>query len=455
MAARARDESFKTMEPLNLVVRFEGEKKSVRWMQFSSAPRRLADGRVLWDGIEMDITQRKQAEEKQALLEAELRQVQKLEALGTLAGGIAHDFNNILAAIISFAELAKSENPDNAPLQENLDQVLIAGSRAVSLVRQILSFSRQQKQERRTFQLSALVKEVMKLMRSTLPSTIEIGVLVKPGLAEMTGDPVQIHQVIMNLCTNAAHAMRGRPGLLQVVLDSVTVKDDLDKPHVDLKAGDFLRLSVTDNGHGMDAETHKRIFEPFFTTKPTNEGTGLGLSVVHGIVKDHDGAITVKSKPGAGSTFTIYLPVAGVEARRKPLEFKGDLPRGNGERVFFVDDEQPICVVARKMLKTLGYEPTVFNNGQDVLAAIQRDPKSLDLLVSDLTMPVMTGKELARRVLEQCPAMPVVIASGYGENTEIEAILKLGVREFLLKPMDLRTMATTVHRALHPGAKEA
>lgn len=173
--------------------------------------------------------------------------------------------------------------------------------------------------------------------------------------------------------------------------------------------------------------------------------------MVHGIVKDHEGAITVKSKPGAGSTFTIHLPVTAAEFRKKPVEFKGDIPRGNGERVIFVDDEQPICNVARKMLKSLGYEATVFNNGPDALAAIQRDPQSVDLLVSDLTMPVMTGKELARRVLEQHPGIPVVITSGYGDNTEIESILKLGVREFLLKPMDLRTMATTVHQALHPG----
>lgn len=381
-------------------------------------------------------------------LEEQFRQAQKLEALGTLAGGIAHDFNNILAAIISFAELAKMDNPANDELCENLDQILKAGNRATSLVRQILWFSRQQKQTRKSIQLRCVVTEALGLIRATLPATIEIEQYIAESLPDVMADASQLHQVVMNLCANAGHAMRGTHGQLHVGLDLFCVDDSGTSPNLSLRSGNYVRLTISDTGHGMDEATRKRIFEPFFTTKAPGEGTGLGLSVVHGIIKSHEGGITVHSAPGQGSSFTILLPA--VQTRALTDNAKSVIiPTGNGERILFVDDEPDLCEAASRMINRLGYVPVTFNSSEEAWKAIQTGPDDYDLIVSDLTMPVLTGPDLARNVLELRPQFPIILTSGYSGDTSEEFLLNLGVRELVPKPLDFQSLAHAINRALH------
>jgi PAS domain S-box-containing protein len=401
--------------------------------------------------IALDLTEQKQAEQQQKLLEEQLRQAQKLEALGTLAGGIAHDFNNILGAIISFSELSRMDHPHDAELQENLGQVLKASDRATSLVRQILSFSRQQKHERRNLQLAPVVKEALQLLRATLPSTIEMQQSIAPDLPGVLANPTQIHQVVMNLCTNAGHAMKNAPGRLVVSLDLLDLKNSGPRPHVALHAADYVRLTIGDTGHGMDEATLKRIYEPFFTTKGPGEGTGLGLSVVHGIIKEHDGIIDVASTLGKGTTFTIYFP-ARATAAGSESSGTTDFPTGNGEQIFFVDDESALGEVAKKMLLRLGYRPVVFSHPQPALEAILQKPDACDLLISDFTMPAMTGLELARQFRQVRPGLPVLLASGNGGALTTVEMQAAGVGELITKPFDYQTLARSLARALRQKA---
>lgn len=402
--------------------------------------------------MSMDITEQKQAEQKQKQLEEQLRQTQKLEALGTLAGGIAHDFNNILGAIISFTELSRLDNPDNAELQDNLGEVLKASNRATNLVRQILSFSRQQKHERKHLQVGPVIREALQLLRATLPATIEIQQSLGDDLPDVLANPTQIHQVIMNLCTNAGHAMKGSQGQLRVKLDTVAVNNAESRPHVELKGGNYVRLTVSDTGHGMDDKTLKRVFEPFFTTKGPGEGTGLGLSVVHGIVKEHEGIIGVESALGAGTTFTIYLP-AGEVTTSLETGNGPKIPMGNGERILFVDDEIMLGEVARKIIRKLGYVPVVFHRPDEAWEALQKEPAAFDVLISDLTMPVMTGVELARRALTVRPNLPVILTSGSSGTSTMASAREIGIREMVSKPLDYQTLAMALNKVLHPPIK--
>ncbi len=397
--------------------------------------------------IALDITEQKQAEQQQKELEEQLRQAQKLESLGTLAGGIAHDFNNILGAIISYAELAKMDRLDDAELQDNLGEVLKASKRATNLVRQILSFSRQQTLERKHLQLTPVIKEVLKLLRATLPATINLQQSIEGDLPNVLADPTQIHQIVMNLCTNAAHAMRGKQGELRVKLEALQLATGQPKPHAELREGAYVRLTISDTGHGMNEATLKRIFEPFFTTKGPGEGTGLGLSVVHGIVKEHDGVITVQSEPGRGTTFAIYLP-AQHTAETKEAKAETEIPQGNGERIIFVDDEAALGEVAQKMLRRLGYEPFVYSNSEAAWLAIQQKPADYDLVISDLTMPVLTGADLAKKVLNLRPELPVILTSGASGTWTSAEVQKIGIRELVAKPLNFKTLALVIHSAL-------
>jgi PAS domain S-box-containing protein len=397
--------------------------------------------------VSLDVTEQKRAEEQQRLLEEQLRQAQKLDALGTLAGGIAHDFNNILGAIISYAELSKMDNSGNLALQANLDEVLKASARAASLVRQILSFSRQQKEERKALQLAPIIKEALSLLRASLPSTIALHQHVEAAMPNVLANPTQVHQIVMNLCTNAAHAMSGKQGQITVELRELYVPDSGPKPHVELQPGSYVCMSVQDTGHGMDAATATRIFEPFFTTKGSGEGTGLGLSVVHGIVKEYGGVVTVDSELGRGTTFTIYLPArVGIE-EPKPVVATA-MPRGNGERVLFVDDEPVLGDIAQKMMQRLGYRATVFQSSEAALAAFQSDPAAYDALVTDLTMPAMTGIELALQVLATRPALPVILVSGSSGQLTATELRKVGIRELLSKPLDYGSLARVLNQVL-------
>ncbi len=402
----------------------------------------------------IDITERKKSEQDKAGLERQLQQSQRLEAMGTLAGGIAHDFNNILSAIFGYTDLIRYEVPANDGVQQKLNEVLKAGERAKDLVRQILTFSRQTEQERRPLQIHLLVKEALKLLRASIPATIEIRQDVRDcGL--VLADPTQIHQVIMNLCTNAYHAMRDKGGVLAVSLTPVEISaEDNKASSFSLLPGKYVKLSVSDTGCGIERAVLDRIFDPYFTTKKKEEGTGLGLAVVHGIVKANGGHITVYSEIGVGTTFNVYLPHVdtgesgqkreGLEGRSHTIE---ELPRGS-EKVLLVDDEEPIVDVGRQMLESLGYRVEAFTSSPAAFQAFQDDPDGFDLVITDMTMPSMTGIEMVRKVLALRPGLPIVLCTGFSELMDSERSKMLGVSEFAMKPLVKSEMARIVRRAL-------
>jgi PAS domain S-box-containing protein len=397
--------------------------------------------------ISLDVSEQRRAERQQKELEEQLRQAQKLDALGTLAGGIAHDFNNILGAIISYVELSKMDNEANGALQSNLDEVLRASARATNLVRQILSFSRQQKEERKPLQLAPIVKEALSLLRATLPSTIGIEQRIDEALPDVLANPTQLHQIIMNLCTNAAHAMRGRQGQLSVELGTLQVTESGPKPRVEMKPGIYVQMIVQDTGAGMDEATAKRIFEPFFTTKASGEGTGLGLSVVHGIVTEYGGVVTVESELGRGTKLAIYLPAcAALEKPAAPVSTA--IVRGKGERILFVDDEPVLGDVAQKMMQRLGYQATVLQSSEAALTQLLDVSLEYDALITDLTMPGMTGVELSLKALAVRPTLRIILVSGSSGQLTATDVRKLGIRELLSKPLDYATLARVLSQVL-------
>jgi PAS domain S-box-containing protein len=425
------DESYRILRP-------DG---SPRWIRDRAFPIRDQDGRVYrMVGTAEDITDRRR-------LEGQFREAQKLEAIGTLAGGIAHDFNNILTAINGFAELARLTAADNHAACEHIDSVLTATWRAASLVRQILAFSRREEQQRHPIQLDQVMAEPLKLLRATIPSIIEFDVALAPALPSVLADTTQIHQVVINLGTNAWQAMKPRAGRLQVRLEKVAVDSLAAEANPHLRPGDYVRLSVTDTGHGMDLETQAHIFEPFFTTKLPGEGTGLGLSVVHGIVVGHDGAITVYSEPGRGTTFHVYFPAHGAESVEKAAKMV-EVPLGRGERVLFVDDEKPLALLGQKMLERLGYKVESISSVVAALERVRAHPRDFDLVITDLTMPVMTGTDFAAELLALRPDLPIVLTTGFNASLTSARLRELGIRELLLKPHSLQSLGAAVHRVL-------
>lgn len=387
--------------------------------------------------IERDVTH-------EAELERQLRQAQKMEALGTLAGGIAHDFNNILAAIMGNCEMGlhNLKEPDRA--RRNLDQVLIAANRATDLVKQILTFSRQSEQERKPAQIGLLVKETLKFLRASLPATIEIRQnVLSQGM--VLADPTQIHQVLMNLCTNAAHAMREQGGILEVSLTDSDSRDGRIPPAPD--QGRYMRLAIKDTGPGIEPAIMDRIFDPYFTTKKPGEGTGLGLAVVLGIVEGHGGSIQVESEPGSGTSFYVFLPRIDSAAVREVEPIA--LPEGGTERILLVDDESPLLEVGRQMLEYLGYSVLTMTNGLEALEAIQASPERFDLVITDQTMPQMTGIQLAGELERIGSSIPVILCTGFSEQVMAVQGKPEGVCEFLIKPVIMQQLAETVRRALN------
>ncbi len=394
------------------------------------------------------------AEEQRRLAESKLRQAQKMEALGTLSGGIAHDFNNILGIIMGYTEMAFFEAPPGGRLQEFLQQILMASKRAKDLVTQILAFSRPASQERRPVSVGLLVKEAMKMLRASIPATIEIRSSVS-GQALVHSDPAQIHQVLMNLCTNAGHAMREQGGILEVSVRDVELTEAMIPHTGELEPGLCVELVVKDTGHGIDPAIMDRIFDPFFTTKGSDEGTGLGLSVVHGIVKTYGGVIDVSSTPGEGTAFTILLP--SVETIGSPEAVEQPLPRGQG-RVLVVDDEMTLATAMKMMLERLGYEAESRASGADALEAVRHEDESrpFDLVITDMTMPRMTGVELAGALLQLRPELPVVVCSGYSETLSPQKLERIGIRGILGKPVTMKDLAVLVRDTLdRSGARRA
>lgn len=394
------------------------------------------------------IEEKNQAEEKNESLEMQLRQAQKMEAIGTLAGGIAHDFNNILTIIFGFTELGMIG--DEAEMtQEYLAEVHKAAERAKALVQQILTFSRKMEQQQQPLQMSLIVKEVLKMLRASIPTTIEI----RQNISTETlvfADPTQIHQVIMNLCTNAYQAMKEDGGVLAVSLEEIEMGADTYE-YADLPAGRYLKLDVGDTGYGIDPAIQEKIFEPYFTTKEVGEGTGLGLAVVHGIIQSHHGHITFYSELGKGTNFHVYLPVFSQEPglTASPVTLSADAV-GLGERILFVDDEEQICTMMHHILTKNGYQVTSFANAEDALSAFEEEPNQFDLVLTDMTMPHLTGIELANRLLAIRPELPVILCTGQSALIYREKALSMGIRDFLTKPIDKHTLLAAIKRTLIP-----
>ncbi|MGD0231173.1 MAG: PAS domain S-box protein [Syntrophorhabdales bacterium] len=419
----------------------------------SGAPIRDKEGKIR--GVVLifrDITERKQAEEKltremneRAKTEEQLRQAQKMEALGTMSGGIAHDFNNLLAAIIGFTELVADHAAKGSRDERHLARIMESSLRGRDLVRQMLTFSRRAEQEKKPLSLSSIVKESVKLVRATTPTTISIKVdtLSESGL--ILADPTQMQQVIVNLCTNAAHAMREKGGTLDVQVNNHNVSPSDGNPH-GIKPGLYTRLTVRDTGIGMSADIMDKIFDPFFTTKKLGEGTGLGLSVVHGIVKQSSGHITVESEPGRGSTFTVYLPKVKGEVEADEVSDE-EIPTGS-ERILFVDDEEALVEMGEDILAELGYEVASRMSSWEALALFKVDPSRFDVLITDQTMPEMTGVELAKEILALRADMPIIMCTGFSYTVNEMSAKAAGIKAFAMKPLTKREIARTIRKVL-------
>lgn len=393
-----------------------------------------------------EVIVRYQAEEEKARLEEQLRRSQKLETIGTLAGGIAHDFNNILAPILGYADMALLNlQPDN-PMYDYLRQILKSAFRAKELVEQILLFAKQSEKERHPLALQPLINESLKLLRPTIPATIEIRHHIDPKCEKVLADPSQIHQAIVNLCTNAFHAMQISGGTLTINLNQITIDEASSLHHANLPVGKYARLSVIDTGHGMDKSTLNRIFEPFFTTKSVDKGTGLGLSVVHGIVQSHGGNVEVESELERGSKFHVYLPIAKDATLKNSTSTQSVV--GGKESILIVDDDDAVATIVAKMLKTLGYVVEFRTSSEAALQAFRSEPNKYDLLISDLTMPDMTGLDLAQQVLQVQPGLPVMIMTGYGDNLTENTRKKFGIKQVLGKPIMMSDLASAVREIL-------
>ena len=385
-------------------------------------------------------------------LETLLRRTQKNEAISALTGGIAHDFNNILTAILGYTEIAMGRTQQETPIHTNLEEVLKAGYRARDLVKQLLTFSRQTDQDKKPLQVSLVIKEALKMLRAALPTTIEIRQDIKTGSGKVMADPTQIHQMLVTLCTNAARSMHEKGGILEVILSDIELDSRFTDQHQGLKPGPYEKLTVSDTGHGISRSTIKKIFDPGFTSKAGEKGSGLGLTVVHGIVKNHGGTLTVYSEHKRGTTFNIFLPRI-VEEGSQDIDLATSLPKGN-ERVLFVDDEHVLANLGEQMLKPLGYTVTTKTNSIEALEIFKAQPQGFDLVVTDMTMPNMTGLELAGKLLQIRADLPIILCSGFSEMVTHDKARATGIREFVMKPVDLSEMAKIVRRVLDKKAPD-
>lgn len=408
----------------------------------SISPVRNQEGEIInYVAVKRDVTQ-------EVALKKQLNQAMKMEAIGTLAGGIAHDFNNILSAVLGYAEMAELQLDEDEPARKDVGQIIAAGQRATDLIRQILTFSRQEEEELRPVKIQFVLKEALKLLRSSLPTSIDLQQDIDPDCGPVLADPVRIHQVLMNLCTNAKQAMEGQRGEMRVGLSEF----DIDSSDIigflpPIESGPWLDLMVSDTGAGMEPQVRERIFDPFFTTKKKGQGTGLGLSVVHGIIKSHGGEITVDSAPGRGTTFHVYLPVVDSEENHEEEAQQIILPHGD-EHILLVDDEPLLVEIMERSLSLLGYRVACFTDSRQALKWFSRHADQVDLVVTDMTMPYQTGADLAREILAAKPQMPIILCTGYSEVMDAERARALGIRKFLAKPVENRTLAQSVREVL-------
>ena len=418
-----------------------------RWVLSRGRCLRDATGKAYrFVGSSSDITAEKQAQMDKEHLEAQLRQSQKMEAIGTLAGGIAHDFNNILGAILGYGELAQQHSAQGSTLRRYLDNVMHAAERAKALVDRILGFSRSGLGERVPVNVQSVIEETLELLEASHPAGIRVASRLEAGNAAVIGDATYLHQVAMNLCTNALHAME-HGGVLSVILECIKVSERRSLARGTLSPGPYVRLVVTDTGTGIPPAVFERMFDPFFTTKSVGEGTGLGLSLIHGIVTDLGGAIDVTTKAGAGSRFEIWLPVVG-ETGKHAIEAVRGLPRGSGETVMIVDDERALVALAEEILAELGYEPVGFDSSSAALQAFAAEPQRFDIILTDEAMPDLIGTELAHELRRLRRTIPIIVMSGHGDAQLAKRAAAVGVNEVLRKPLQTRDLAEALARVL-------
>ena len=389
---------------------------------------------------------RLRAEEEKENIEMKLRQAQKMEAIGTLAGGIAHDFNNILSVILGYAEMAKEDVKPGTELSEYIDEIFAAGNRAKNLVQQILTFSRQTKVERIILQPQPLIKETLKMLRSSIPSTIEIQHDIAEDCGTIEADPTQLYQILMNVCTNAFHAMEQSGGILRITL-KIAEQLPLELRHESTPAKTFIELAISDTGHGIGPDIIDKIFDPFFTTKEQGKGTGMGLAIAYGIIRNYGGTITVDSQLHKGTTFHIYIPQSKADAVPEQLASK-EIPLGK-ERILLVDDEELLVGIGKRMLERLGYHVTVKLHSFEALELFYKQPDQFDVVITDQTMPGMTGIELARRMLLIRPDIPIILCTGYSSMVDEGVAKQKGIREFAFKPLAKEQIALLLHKVLH------
>jgi PAS domain S-box-containing protein len=439
----ALEESERDLTPFHCEWRMLHPQRGEIWVEGHSVPTREPDGGTLWYGVIVEVTERKRAEEAQ-------RRSQRIEALGRLAGGIAHDFNNILLAISGNARLALAElppeTPADSPLRASVLEIEKASARAADLVHRILAFSRQNEPKREVLALRQPVEEALHLLRATLPAMIEIRTRFSDEAPAVCADSTQIHQIVMNLVTNAAYAIGMRAGRIDIAVDSCPAPAK-SAASDDVAPGAYACLTVKDDGAGMDRATLERIFDPFFTTKPAGQGTGLGLSVVHGIVRSHQGTVAVESEPGKGSTFRLYFPAA-IETARAESSAAVSTPRGGGERVLYVDDEEALVYLTSRVLERMGYEVVGFSDPVAALEAFRENPAGFDVVVTDLSMPGMSGFHFARALLQVRPDVSVLMTSGYVRPEDRDEARALGVRELILKPDTIDELGLALARVL-------
>lgn len=429
------------------ITRADGERRLVN---ISTSILTDIDGAVHALALMIDVTEHKEMERTKEKLAAQLFQAQKMEALGTLAGGIAHDFNNILGAMMGFAELSSLAIPETNEGREYLENILTAGERAHHLVKQILSFSRQEKTERKLVSLQPVIKETIRFLRASLPATIDIHSHLKAEKTMVVADPTQIHQVLLNLATNSAHAMEAKGGVLEISMDErIFPKETISEMplYESLHPGPYLELKVSDTGHGMEPQVLERIFEPFFTTKEPGKGTGMGLSMVYGIIKDHEGMILADSQPGHGSTFRVLLPVVEAQLVEAAPDLSRPLPRGKG-RILFVDDDRDFYLAGQRMLALLGYEVVAHSSSRQALKEFKSQPQRFDLIISDQTMPGLTGLELAAACLSKRPNVPFILVTGFSETVTPGKVQDLGIKEVVTKPFNLKQIGEIVKKVL-------
>ncbi len=392
----------------------------------------------------------KETQDKQAL-EERLRQAQKMESLGTLTGGIAHDFNNILAAVLGFAEMSLDDAPRPSQQERNLKHIITSCFRGRDLIQQMLAFSRKTDALRKSLSLSPLISETIKFLRASLPSSIELVLSKKAGIDTVNVNPAEIQQIIMNLCTNSAQAMPEAQGTIEVILSNSDVRSPTAH-QPELVPGTYFTITVRDTGRGMEPAVMRRIFEPFYTTKEIGKGTGMGLAVVYGIVTGLNGDISVESTPGEGASFRVMLPVVETKSREN-ISPAGEVPRGNGERILFIDDDELLAELARGMLERLGYEVKAMTDSKEALELFSRNPSEFDLVFTDQTMPKITGLKLAQEILKMRPDMPILLYTGHSDVVSFEAIERIGIKGSLMKPLAKQEAARAIRRVLDEASK--